>query len=194
VQTRVPTPPGGYFLEYLTQMEDIFKMKRIRSLFLGLVIMLIGCTQNRNVRSSTDYVALTEKSQRQQAIVTFRDQKKMIAKKVRFAPDSTTWVMPVTHKLISIQTTDVSEVRFTKRVKGALQGAGFGLLGGALFGVVAGLSSDEGGFFTPNELAVIGGVYFAALGGIIGLPVGALIGSKEVYHIQADQTKSTAKQ
>ncbi len=79
----------------------------------------------------------------------------------------------------------------TDHVRGALEGAGVGLLVGAAGGAVVGYASgddppcsDESWFclsFSAGEKAEILGVYAGGLGAVSGLVLGGLIGSRSVY-------------
>ncbi len=85
----------------------------------------------------------------------------------------------------------VARITETSHGKGALQGAGLGFLIGAGIGAVVGYSDgddhcdDDGGWciftFTAKEKAVLGGVVLGGTGAIVGLIVGAMVGSKTIY-------------
>lgn len=125
-------------------------------------------------------------------MVTLVNGQKQVAEKLHFDSDSTSWVDPDTRKVFVVPTTEVSDVRFTRRDKGAIQGLGFGLAGGVLTGVVLGLSSG-GGFFTAEESAIIASTFFGVLGALIGTLVGAIVGSKKVYNIEHEYPRSAIK-
>jgi hypothetical protein len=82
-----------------------------------------------------------------------------------------------------------------QRGRGALLGLGIGFLAGALGGAVAGLASGDDppceGYclltLSAGGKAVIGGVMFGSLGGLIGIVVGAGRGSRVVYSFGGEQ-------
>ncbi len=175
-------------------------MKAVIFISIMLTPMLIGCIHNYTVRptSSADYASLNQHALRQQAIVTLLDGRAFYADKLQFAPDSTSWLDPNTRSVMAVHTTKVSDVRFVRRGRGALEGLGIGLLGGVLTGALIGLAGgDEPEDFgclpvcTAKAKAFFGGITFGAIGGLIGLPIGAMAGSKDVYHIEPESPQST---
>lgn len=84
------------------------------------------------------------------------------------------------------------KVTAVKRGRGALEGLGLGIViaggTGALIGLASGddeCDPDRECFlaFTAGEKAVITGVVFGSLGGLLGLLVGVAFGSRDVYEI-----------
>ena len=79
----------------------------------------------------------------------------------------------------------------TDHVRGALEGAGVGLLAGAATGAVVGFASGDDEpcgaqdffclSFTAREKAVGLGLYGAGIGAVGGLVLGGLIGSRTAY-------------
>jgi hypothetical protein len=89
---------------------------------------------------------------------------------------------------------NVREVVVVKRGRGALEGLGIGALIGAGTGAVMGLASGDDqceGFclfqMTAEEKAVVGGILMGSLGGLVGLVVGAVRGSRDVYSFGNEQ-------
>ena len=80
---------------------------------------------------------------------------------------------------------DVKSITTTSHPIGALEGLGLGFLGGAAVGAVIGLADGDDvcdtsrgsdfcvAVFTAGEKAILLGVVFGALGGLVGLAVGA---------------------
>jgi hypothetical protein len=80
-----------------------------------------------------------------------------------------------------------------RTLRGAAEGLGLGFAAGALTGVVIGLADgddppcDEGGHnwclfnMTAGEKAIVGGVLLGGLGSIVGLAIGTVKGSDDVY-------------
>ena len=154
-------------------------MKTRFSLFLILATILTGCTHSHIVRpsESKSYVSLNKRGLRQQATITLVKGRKLKGDKLRFAPDSTSWVDPHTQSVIAVPTAEVTHILFVRRGKGALEGLGLGFLTGALFGVPFALA----GWI---DIVLFLGPYVGALGGLIGLPVGIAVGSQEIYRIE----------
>lgn len=74
---------------------------------------------------------------------------------------------------------------------GALEGLGLGVAGGVAVGIITGFASGDDNTCDPGDhrchdltagsKAVLGGVIFGALGGVLGLAVGTIRGSQFVY-------------
>jgi hypothetical protein len=115
------------------------------------------------------------------------------AQGVLVAPDSTSWLDPHTDELRTVPTAEVLELRLVSHGKGALQGFGIGVLAGAVTGAAFGLADggdrrNEGLTlirFTAAQRAAMGATVFGGLGGLAGLPLGASMGSKDIFRFQA---------
>ena len=92
----------------------------------------------------------------------------------------------------------VSKVVAVDRGRGALEGLGLGALIGAGVGVIGGFASgddecdEDGGdwcilTFTAEQKAVLLGLVFGGLGGMVGLVAGAVRGSHDVYSFGSEQ-------
>lgn len=82
------------------------------------------------------------------------------------------------------------------RGAGAIKGFAFGLLGGAVTGLILAAANNED---SENEIVeeleegfeIIGVIVYGGLGGLIGIPVGAATGDRQTYQIiRADATVS----
>ncbi len=85
---------------------------------------------------------------------------------------------------------EIVKVTDVRRGQGAIEGLGIGALVGAGIGVVAGFASgddkcDEESWciltFTAEEKAAFGGILLGMTGGLVGLIVGATMGSTYIY-------------
>lgn len=94
----------------------------------------------------------------------------------------------------SITTSEIREFHFKRSGQGALEGLGIGLLFGATTGVVAGFLSgdDPPGWFamTAEEKATGLGILGGIGGGILGLPIGAATGSREIFIFPGDSVSN----
>jgi hypothetical protein len=94
------------------------------------------------------------------------------------------------HKLPAGSTAPASEV---SHGRGALEGAGIGVLGGALAGAVVGYAAGDDpecsndAFlclqFKAEDKALFGGLYVGAIGLAAGALIGGVIGSRDVYEV-----------
>ena len=163
-------------------------MKTISSLFLVLSCLVTGCIHNHTLNSTTsdNYKSLTEQSRHRKAIIVLKNGRLYYAEKLRLEPDSTLWIDAYAKSAQAAKTSEVAHVRFTRRGKGALEGLGLGLLGGAVSGAILGFTdgdepSDSWWPWTAEEKAIIGGIFFGGMGGLTGILIGAIAGSKDVY-------------
>jgi hypothetical protein len=88
--------------------------------------------------------------------------------------------------------TSLRAIVIRNHAHGALQGLGYGFLGGALAGVVFGLvvgaadpcsGSGYSICFSPGVLAVAAGLEFGLLAALVGVTVGAISGSEERFQL-----------
>ena len=98
---------------------------------------------------------------------------------------------PHTQDSITVETAEISEIKFTNRRAGALQGAGRGFLLGFPVGAIMGLSLGDDIFTTAYMKAGILGGYSGFLGGVIGTPIGAISGKKDVFYMPGNDHKGT---
>lgn len=160
----------------------------------SMIVIFFGCSHTSNVRTdSTRFVELQRQAKNKQADVTLRDSQYYLnAQLVQLTPDSTSWVLQ-NGEVMNVPTREISEIRFVNRSKGALEGLGLGLLGGVLTGAVIGLAGGEGAIFSKEEAAIVGAVYFGGIGGLLGIPIGAAVGSKSKYQFQVPKKLATER-
>lgn len=113
-----------------------------------------------------------------QARVILSDGTDYSADQLQVARDTATWFDPRTRRLYSIPTTSIAFVHFRDGKRGTLRGLAGGVAAGALGGFVIGFASgndpdDQFFAFSAAEKAVALGVVF----GVLGAPVGAVVGS-----------------
>ncbi len=106
---------------------------------------------------------------------------------IRMTPDSTFWKL-TNGQILKASSGEIAQIQFVNRGRGALEGLGIGVLVGGITGAVIGLASgnDNEGFirFSAGAKALMGAVFFGALGGLIGTPIGAAAGSRDIYHFE----------
>ena len=115
------------------------------------------------------------------------------AQGVLVTPDSTSWLDPRTDDLRTVPTEQVLELQLVSHGKGALQGFGIGVLSGAVTGAFLGIADGDDprsdGFnimrFSAAQKAAMGAVVLGGLGGLAGLPLGASVGSRDIYRFEA---------
>jgi hypothetical protein len=92
-----------------------------------------------------------------------------------------------------VATSEIGTVVIKKRGRGALEGLGIGILAGAVTGALIGFASgddDPQTVFLPltaEEKALEGGIVLGGAGGLLGLPIGAAVGSKDKFVLQGEK-------
>ena len=166
-------------------------MKAVIFMSLMLTVMFVGCTHNHTLRlsNSEDYELLNQRTSRKYpvVIVTRMDGREQRSDMVRIDPDVTSWVDPQTKKTITVQTSEVSNVRYVSWNNGAAEGSIYGGLVCASLGILIAVAQpgDEKTLITnsANNKAIVAGIGSGLVGLFFGAIVGGSIGSKDVYHI-----------
>jgi hypothetical protein len=105
------------------------------------------------------------------------------------AADSTSWLKEDSQEVNSVATKDVVAIEIQDRGRGALNGATKGFVAGGLLGVttmlLVGSCSDclfkDAGVGDALAVGAVSGLYM----GLGGLLIGAVLGSKDVYRVDA---------
>ena len=136
-----------------------------------------------------DYAALNERAAPRPALILMRDGNRVGARGLVLDERTATWTDAGTGAPTSAPLTEIAEVRLRNETGRATAiGGTWGFLIGAGIGAFLGLVSsdnDEGEVFetTPLADALIVGTVIGALGWVIGLPVGAIKGTDDVYRM-----------
>lgn len=162
-----------------------------------IALLLVGCTHTRSFDTraadpTTDAMRaeVNERAEQSDARGTLLTGERVVARSLHIAPDVTTWLDPATGATRSAPTTDVLEVRFTRRGNRALQGAGIGLTAGVGTGAVLGYALGDDcpeaglsgvGCFDRASSAVIFGIFLGVVGTAAGGVVGLVQGSRIEY-------------
>jgi len=124
-------------------------------------------------------------------VLILRDGEELQVRQLWVTSDFTYWIDPqikqqTSPTYIAVATSQIKEVRFIRRGESALQGMGFGFLFGAVVGYAAGEDCPPNAFicFPREEVAVV----FGLTGALIGLPIGAMRGHRDVYVIEQEAT------
>jgi len=169
-------------------------MNSLLSLLVLTFLILCGCSHVKNINpeQSNDITLLKKGIENKNISVLLNSGETKQAQKVHLSTDSISWPLP-DKTTIKIATTDVSSIIRIRHGHGAFEGAGIGLLSGALVGAMIGFiaGDDEEGLFRMSaaDKAGLGAVVLGGVGVITGSVVGAIAGSQQVYEIQPE-TKS----
>ena len=161
-----------------------------------LLFCKVGCvhTQAPTLGEPGGYASLNRRAAEHDAHVTLAGGRHLPATALQVTLDLTSWIDPASGAVMNVATPEVTAVQFTRHGRGALEELGIGLLSGAAMGALVGFASgdDDPGIlaFTAEEKALLGGVFFGGIGGLLGLSFGAAIGSKDVYALGLPPTKA----
>lgn len=165
-------------------------MRTAVALILTLSVASLGCTHTQTVRTdSARFDAVRQEVINQRVTVTTANrQQYRDVTLTDLAPDSVSWRAPGGET--TVPTADVFAIRLEKknRGRGALEGLGLGFAGGVggalVLGIAAVVSEEDTGFISPAAAMAIVAGGLGAIGGLLGLPIGAVIGSKKKYRLE----------
>lgn len=158
------------------------------ALLLLSVVLLGGCTTVRVVDPATPSLLdrINSEADGRAVRLRFADGREARGTRLVVGPDTMSYV-DARGRARSVPTRTVREIRMRYRERGALQGAGLGLLAGAATGAVVGaIFYSESGFspFTRGEIAAIGAASLGVGGASLGLKVGRERGSRRAYRFR----------
>lgn len=159
-------------------------MKPRDVVIMALAVFASRCTHIRQVHSFDD---INKAAAGKLASMTLTNGQVLSGKGLQMAMDSTFWLDKATGRKQSIATSEIGKVVIKKRGRGALEGLGIGILTGAVTGALIGFASgddDPKTVFLPltaEEKALGGGIVLGGAGGLLGLPIGAAVGSKDKF-------------
>lgn len=187
--SRVPS------LESSKPMRMCVSTRTAIALSLVLSVTSLGCTHTQTVHTNTkQFAELQQTATNERVTVTLADRRSYQGvEMVELTSDSASW-RGRNETAFSVPTSEVFAIRIEKknRGRGALEGFGLGLLGGGLLGAFVGLASDPGPYFTTGESMGIAATGIGALGGLVGILIGAVDGSKKAYRIESSSPPSPA--
>ena len=165
-------------------------MKKIFVISIILVLLFLQCTHTRRTSlktSSSIFDHMNDRFSQNTTYITLIDSSQYIGQNTRITQDSTFWIDSVTEKRNSVLTSEIKSIVIKKTWRGVLEGVGIGTLTGFVSGAFIGgvlIGDNEDGMVFPNSAgknALAVGVLFGGFGGLVGLPIGAIAGSKDEY-------------
>lgn len=157
-------------------------MKRLITIIFILCLMP-GCMHTYHMDNSMErgYRAVNTKSEFGRAVVLLDDGREIEVKKIHMQPDSSTWISLTTGRTESIATDRIIDVKIRNHEKGILEGMGVGFLTGVSLGVIVGAAMPDSDWFPAYaNMGIMAGL-LGASGGVLGLFIGGISGSKETY-------------
>lgn len=156
------------------------------------------CAKRWSLDKDTDQADLYEKINKRtrgrSAVLILKDGQALQVRQLWMTADFAYWIDPqikqqTSPTYIAVATSQIKKVRFISKGTGAMQGAGFGFLLGAIVGYAAGEDCPSDSFICfPREDVALALGFISAL---IAAPVGAIIGHRDVYQIEYEAGTGT---
>ena len=159
-------------------------MKTLYILIIITVVFVSNCT---HVRRPFTFDDVNKAGIGKKTYIALTSGRVFNGKSIRITHDSTSWLDFRTDDTQSISTSQIKSIIVKKSGRGALEGFGIGVLSGAVIGAVIGfLSGDDDPQtvfmpYTAEEKALGYGVVLGGAGGLLGVPIGAAVGSKDKF-------------
>ncbi len=153
-----------------------------------------------NDADQTDlYENINQGTRGRHAVLILRDGQELDVRQLWVTSAFTYWIDPQVKQqtsptYVAVATSQIKEVRFSRRGRRAIQGLGFGLVLGALVGFAAGQdcgSSSTLICISRGQAAAALGFLGALLGATLGATLDAIMGNDEVYQIEHEKDTGT---
>lgn len=155
-------------------------------------LAMTGCAttyqQLGNRPGNLEYLAVEKDLLGKLVTITQGDGQVSVGRNVRINADQTTWRHGETGALVSVPTSSVWQLQYSRAGSPAAKGLGVGFLIGGGFGVLAGAADEN-----PSLAIPVGAVVFGSLGGLMGLLGGALSSETVTWEINPVPAPSTGQ-
>ena len=155
-----------------------------------VAVSLTACVNYQTLHlngSNNELKDLNALAQDHAAYIILTNGQSIKAKELKLTSDSLYYSYYKRSNRRSVAVSEVQEIRFVNRGRGAMQGAGIGLLIGAVGGATLGYSSDGDNYYSAKDMALILGVLGGTSGGFLGIITGSLNGRQNRYKIIKDK-------
>ena len=142
-----------------------------------LLIANVGCSHVMQVTAPED---ANSRLRHRTAHVLLKNGDYQKVTNALVSSDSLSWDGPPNSDRVYVPLSLVRHISIRAPIRGAVQGFGAGLLWGFGFGAAIGYATGDDSFFTAGNKAAILGLYGAIIGGIVGIPVGALMADEQL--------------
>lgn len=176
----------------MNRQSDI--MRKLSWVVLS-AILCQGCTSYHTFEmgKSSELVAeINEKAEIKSADIIMLDGDRHSVINLYFQPDSSHWYSENEVTWMNYSNTDINYIVFVDGKKGAWDGLKIGSGLGLLFGitictlmsfVMPGDCVDGCAYKYPFDCALKAGSIMAVIGGLIGIPIGGIVGHTDIYTI-----------
>lgn len=169
---------------------------RILSLFL-LVALATGCTHTRSVNPSdyegTEFRKMNRAASGKVARVTLTNGRAVTVLSVQVTPDSTSWLDDDSNRITGVATSEIESIRVVKAGPGAFAGLLSGIVIGGALGATRAISEGDDPNLGVSAYAMsqerkllIFPLAYAAYASLATTPIGAIIGSRYVFRLDAN--------
>jgi hypothetical protein len=171
-------------------------MKTMLNIFI-FYFLVTACSSSYVVSSSGEDTSVDEFNkfaEGKEVEIILIDSKVITATDLYLSADSLYWFNPETKLKNGVAKSEISKVMFTDWGLGGLEGAGFGFLSGGALGVMLVAGLEAVGSELDDSAYTDGFVSIGIVGGLIGFPIGAIIGHTNEYEFQkAEQQENSNK-
>ena len=162
-----------------------------RRILVGILVpaLAMGCSHTLRLGPQAPPESWQKAQQRlegRKAEVVLRDGRRFRADGVEVSPEAVVWWEAGSGTRHSVPPGDVEAICYRERGRGALEGAGLGLLvgaGGMAFAVAADCSDSAEGCLAWT---IVGAIVGAVIGPPVGLAIGAVRGSRICVRFASD--------
>lgn len=138
------------------------------------------------------YKKINKRTRGRLATLILKDGQALRVRQLWMTPDSTSWIdapkQQPSPAYLAAATSQIKEVRFFSRGKGAVNGGAFGSILGFVVGFGLGGCSPNAFVCIPREAV---GVAFGLTGALIAAPIGAIKGKCDIYKIEHETATGT---
>jgi len=174
-------------------------MKLITILF-SLAIFLCGCSSSYLVSSTGkpdadySYQEMNEELKGEDVKIELKDGMNIFAKDVKISDDSMSWVNQETDEESRASLLDINKIIMKSHGTGALEGTGFGLVGGGGLGALVGqiIVGNHGAWGTGAGV-FFGSIIGGGIGIIVGPITGLIIGHSYNYEFQTTEQNDSSQ-
>jgi hypothetical protein len=169
------------------------KLKLITILF-SLVIILCGCSSSYVVSpqagaDSLTYHEFNDKIREDRVEIELTNGRTMLENNIEIKNDSAKWYDASSGNSFGISVNQIKTVIKNDHWAAALQGFGYGAIGGGLLGYWAGDSTADAGWGKFTAALVVG-----TLGGILGGIGGLIVGHKDEYEFVNEEVSTKKRE
>lgn len=165
-------------------------MKTISFILIISIIHFISCSSTYTIsHSKSAYDELNEELEGERGEIILTNGDLVVGKNIKIWVDSLSCVESNSEAKMFIPTLDIKKIAITNHWRGAWDGFRYGALIGGVTGLIVGIAAglpfdpeEDGGGWGGAKIGTLGLIFGIGINaGLIGLPIGAIIGHTDKY-------------